>query len=471
MFEKINIKGPAYFVIGLISILLLPKVFQQGIFFDGLIYSSVSNNMANGQGSFWDPSYSQTIWLHFHEHPPFALGLQSIFIKVFNGAFFAEKLYSLLMGIVSIIFITKIWKSSFKEKAIQSLWWLPLFLWILTPKVFWVINNNMLEGTLMAMTLGSIYFSLKGIRTKKHHFFFVAGLFLIFASLTKGPVGLFPLAFVPFYFLIFKNDFKIKPALKASLLVLGSFIVLLGLLFLIFPESHVFIENYFNGQVVSSIQGKQRVGSRLNFLKDIIMELLPMLIVSLIFIGIRYRSVRTNLKTHGKTALLFFAVGCSAIIPLFISPKLSQFYIVPGIPYLAIGFATLIAPEMASLMEKMKINSITSKAFTYIGTAMILFALVFAVIKAGKVDRDHDIHHDMELVSEVVENGSIISISGHMKEDWTTISYFQRFHQISFDLKNDSLNYILLLNTQKIPEGYESLNLDLQKYKLVVSRK
>ena len=119
LIEKINIKGPAYFVIGLISILLLPKVFQQGIFFDGLIYSSVSNNMANGQGSFWDPSYSQTIWLHFHEHPPLALGLQSIFIKVFNGAFFAEKLYSLLMGILSIIFIIKIWKSAFKENAVQ----------------------------------------------------------------------------------------------------------------------------------------------------------------------------------------------------------------------------------------------------------------------------------------------------------------------------------------------------------------
>ncbi|MCB0478249.1 MAG: glycosyltransferase family 39 protein [Crocinitomicaceae bacterium] len=460
-------KGPELMVLGLFLILLLPKVFQQGMFFDGLIYSSVSNNLASGQGSVWDPSFSKTIWLHFHEHPTFALWLQSLFLQLFGGAFFAEKVYSLVMALICAYAIVRIWKKLFDSKEIQDLWWLPLFLWIFTSKVFWVFNNNMLEGTLSAMTLLSAYFSLIAVKDKKPLHLLWAGLFLLLSFLTKGPVGLFPLAFIPLYFIVFHKNISFSKAVTQTLIVLVSFAVFIGLLFLIFPESYTFLHDYLNAQVLSSIKGEQRVGSRLNFLKDIILELLPMTIFSLVFTLIRIRSIRPKMKQFSKHALFFFLIGCSAILPLFISPKLSQFYIVPGIPFMAISLSALIAPEMSDLMKRLAFGSVPSRIFQFLGLAMISFALVFTIIKAGTIERDHELHHDMAIVAKEVQKGAILSISPSMKEDWNTIAHFQRFQQISFDLNNDSLTYILKGKNEPIPEGYELMPLDLQRYSLM----
>ena len=37
---------------------------------DGLMYSAISKNLANGIGTFWNPYLSETLFPEFHEHPP-----------------------------------------------------------------------------------------------------------------------------------------------------------------------------------------------------------------------------------------------------------------------------------------------------------------------------------------------------------------------------------------------------------------
>ncbi len=468
--KKWHFQGPELIVFGLFLILLLPKVFQQGLFFDGLIYSSLANNLATGKASLWELAYSETIWPQFYDHPPFAIWTQAIFIKVFKGAYFAEKIYSFLMAVLSLWLILKIWKVIFKEPKMGQLFWLPLFLWILTPKVFWIFNNNMLEATLTVITLASSYFAIRAIQTDKNKYFFIliSGFFLFLAFLTKGPVGLFPLAIFMLFWISNPNKIKLANALIYTIISLGAIGLLLGLLFTLVPESLEYLKNYLNIQVFGSIEGKQRVGSRLNFLRDIFMELLPMLIVSILFIAIRWKSFKSNWKTHANSALFFFLIGFSAIAPLFVSPKLSAFYIVPGIPFIALSISCLIAPEVNLLMNQLNPTGSSAKVLKFLGVSMLTFALVFALIRAGKVDRDHDIHHDMEIITEHIEDGTSLSISPSMKADWTTISYFQRFHQINFDLRNDSLKYKLMHKPENPPNGYQSMNLDLQKYDLMI---
>ena len=142
-------------------------------------------------------------------------------------------------------------------------------------------------------------------------------------------------------------------------------------------------------------------------------------------------------------------------------------YIVPGIPFMAISLSALIAPEMSDLMKRLAFGSVPSRIFQFLGLAMISFALVFTIIKAGTIERDHELHHDMAIVAKEVQKGAILSISPSMKEDWNTIAHFQRFQQISFDLNNDSLTYILKGKNEPIPEGYELMPLDLQRYSLM----
>jgi hypothetical protein len=68
------------------SVLMLPNFLRQGMFVDGLMYATISNNLAQGIGSFWSPQLSQTVFPAFHEHPPLVFGIESIFFRVLGDA-------------------------------------------------------------------------------------------------------------------------------------------------------------------------------------------------------------------------------------------------------------------------------------------------------------------------------------------------------------------------------------------------
>ena len=88
-------KIPWIIVIIIAMGLLLPFFTQKGMHLDGTIYAGISRNLANGIGTFWNPQLSQTYFSQFHEHPPFALWLQSLFFRVFGDSYITEKLYCL----------------------------------------------------------------------------------------------------------------------------------------------------------------------------------------------------------------------------------------------------------------------------------------------------------------------------------------------------------------------------------------
>ena len=45
-------------LIGLFLILVSKSLLTEGMFFDGVTYASISRNMAEGQGTFWNPHYT-----------------------------------------------------------------------------------------------------------------------------------------------------------------------------------------------------------------------------------------------------------------------------------------------------------------------------------------------------------------------------------------------------------------------------
>jgi len=57
-------------------------VFSPPMFFDGLIYSSISVNMSEGYGSFWQPYFASEAFPLFSEHPPLMMIVQSLFHRL-----------------------------------------------------------------------------------------------------------------------------------------------------------------------------------------------------------------------------------------------------------------------------------------------------------------------------------------------------------------------------------------------------
>ncbi len=121
--------------------LMVPQLFQEGMFMDGLIYSAIAHNLANGFGTYWELSFSQTIMKDFHEHPPLAFILQSLTYDLLGNGFYVDKIYAFLACIVSAGFVRGIWKIIVPNKSLKALWWLPVLLWVITPVISWSYRN------------------------------------------------------------------------------------------------------------------------------------------------------------------------------------------------------------------------------------------------------------------------------------------------------------------------------------------
>ncbi len=67
------------FTISAILILTISQLIQDGVFMDGMLYISVSKNLADGMGTFWEPHFSKTVMTVFREQPPLYFGMLSYF--------------------------------------------------------------------------------------------------------------------------------------------------------------------------------------------------------------------------------------------------------------------------------------------------------------------------------------------------------------------------------------------------------
>ena len=147
--------------------LLVPILIQDGMFLDGVTYSSISKNLAHGIGSIWKPHYTKVLYPVFYEHPPLVFGIQSLFFKILGDGMYTERIYTLITAIFTLLGIVACWRLVFKQHPMQEYSWLPVLLWITVPLIFWSYKNNLLENTLSVFTLFSVYFIFRSLLQKR----------------------------------------------------------------------------------------------------------------------------------------------------------------------------------------------------------------------------------------------------------------------------------------------------------------
>ncbi len=459
--------------LGIFILLFFSKVFQHGLFFDGLIYASVSNNMANGIGSFWLPYFSETIYPVFYEHPPLVFGMEALFMKLFNGAFFSEKLFSFIMACFTILLIILIWRKVVPNEKLKSLYWLPVLFWIITPKNSWAFNNNLLENTMSVFSMTAIYLLLISIhsgKVKRYLMFGLAGVLLLCAFLSKGFPGLFPLGFFFLYFIAFRTDYTFKRFLIDT----GILVLITGtitFLFFFFNSNALHnISSYIDIQVIGSISGKSRVGSRLGLLKNLFNELIPLLIISAIIFGVYRKKALYLIREHQSTiklTLLFLLTGLSAALPLMISPKISSFYLIPALPYFALSFGFILSGMVNGFTKRISLSKIGFQVLYGLSVIAIASGVYLTIKNTGTVGRDHDTFNDMDQIGKIIEPQTTVSIHPHFHSDWTSFSYLQRYLGINVDRSNTIREYYLIPVNGEVPENYEMVKLSTQKFDLL----
>lgn len=444
-----------FLTVAIFSILMLPLLFQKGMFLDGVTYAAISNNMANGIGSFWNPLYTSTY--EFWGHPPMAFGLESILFTIFGNEFYVEKLYSVLMSLLSAYGIVLCWKL-FKP---QSFSWIPVILWLITPVVFWSYQNNMLENTMTVFCLFSTYFTLKSFREQQVINSLLASVFLYGAILSKGIVALFPVSIPFIYFLIFGKKYLLKSAIATSLLILFPMLFFI-ITFSLFPDSKQFISNYLNVQVVASLKEKTDVttDNRFSIVLFLLSNLIPALILTIILF---IRSRRKNGKLDiSKESLLFLLMGFSASLPIMLSVKQREFYLVPSIPYFALFLGLFLIP----LIEKKSFSAKISKLINYLSVSIICFSIFFSISKFGHITRNEEKLKDAYDISTYINHGETIAVDETFKTDYLFYAQLARNGNISL-VTNKPSNFLLLNKGVKLNKGnFKKTDLELNSFDL-----
>lgn len=440
--------------------LLLPALFTRGLFMDGLIYGSIARNLAEGHGTFWSPQFSETLLNHFNEHPPLAFGLQSLLFQLDPDSLYIERIYGLLVSTAASIFIALIYRSLSPQ---PQHWWMPVLLWICTERVFWSAGNNMLENTMSLFSLASSYTLIIACRQtfpRQLICIFLSALLLVCAFLSKGLPSLFPLV-LP---LTFINSTGMRDALKNTLLYLLAFAALIATGIAIFPEGGDAIQDYLSSQVSNSVGGRDRVGERWPFISGFFQQIIHMFILLLlIWILARPKMIRI---TFPRAATSMFLVGLCAFLPLLISPKLSFYYLVPAIPYFAIGFSLLAVPALEECLQKFSFHKNLIWSLRILLTGGIILVSGISISQIGKASRDEATIACVDRVAEITGKKTIIGLSPELQQDWTLIASLQRYAHISVSMDQTN-SFYLQRPAEEIPAGFGDTHSGMSDFRLL----
>jgi 4-amino-4-deoxy-L-arabinose transferase-like glycosyltransferase len=456
------------FVIFLFFGIISFELFSDGMFMDGLYYADISRNMAEGLGSFWKPHLTYSLGNEFYGHPPLAFGLQSLIFKLFGDSIYVERFYSLLTYIIVGYLIVLIWGKLTKDKKTG---WIPLLLWLSTGSVTWAASNNMLENTMSIFVCSSLLFYLNSFNKRRFQWIILSGLTLFLGVLTKGFVCLYIWS-VPFFMWAFMRKSSFQKMAMDSIIIVAFTLLPIALLFFAIPDAQNYMLSYFDIQILDSINNVKTVNSRFaivgGFFENIIVPLSVGLLI--IVISLKTKVQKALYKENLRASLMFFAVVLSGVLPLMISMKQSNFYLLTVYPLFAVGLAYYLFPMIKSILYNVKTNKKWNKIFKGITIGIVFISLGLSVSRINKIGRDKDVILDSKAVIDIVGRNTTINICSDMYYIWKLHGYMSRYGNVSLDNNQTNIHkYYLSLgdcNKELLADGYNEIPVKMKKYKL-----
>lgn len=447
---------PYLFVVGLFGLFACNNLLTRGMFMDGLIYTSVAANMAEGVGSFWHPVYTATQFPQFYEHPPLMMWLLSLWMRLFGTSMMAAKGYSVAVVLLTAALTVGVWKQlGFKT----SLGWLPLLLMTLIPDVALAAHNNYLESTMTLFVLASVWLVLRGKGVGWH---LLAGVMLAAAFLTKGPTGLFPLA-LPALLWLFGERRGLGQAAAGTLAMAAGLATPMTLLWLCVPDAQEFLRKYFENQVIGGSQ--TLVTSRTYIVKTLFSHTAVVLVVALaaVLFGILrksapWRPTRDSWRRFG----LLFALALCGTLPMMVSTKQRAFYLLTVFPFVALAVAALLEP-LVRYYEK----QLQRPAMTIVTVVVLVAAVVTNALHYGKPGRDKVMLADMDVIAPALQEGETLTITPDLSSNNSLHGYYYFYHHVTLDANAQHRH--LLTITPNPDTTYREVPLPTEEYHLFES--
>jgi 4-amino-4-deoxy-L-arabinose transferase-like glycosyltransferase len=402
---------------------------QRGMFLDGMFYASVARNLAAGQGSFWEPSFSKTVYLQYFEHPPLGLTIESAAFRILGDTFATERIYALVMLALAAWVMTRLWRSLLPAEYD----WLPLCLWVLPAVVTWGVVNSMLENTMVVATTASVWATVSAARAATARaavgWALAAGLLIDAAVLIKGPVGLFPLA-TPVLLAILPAT--ARPQWKWTLGVVAAVFLVSAAAVAFMPILQNATEQYVENQLSPVFSHRPPVSLQIEAVWRHLAGgiLIRIAIVPVALWGLaRWQGRRPGVP---RAAWFFTAVALSASLPLMASPKISGHYFIPSVAMFALAAGAFAWPAIEALV--LKAAAPVGRWLPAAAGASLLVAAALVVLLHGVVQpRDVDQVASMDTVGTFVPHGAIIGTCVDAGAEWGLLAFLQRFLAVSLD--------------------------------------
>jgi len=464
------------FTISTILILTISQLIQDGVFMDGMLYISVSKNLAEGLGTFWEPHYSQTIWPIFREQPPLYFGLLALFYKILGTSMYVERLFCFLCFTFTLIYIHKIWKVLFfEDERLSKNSWLPILFFTTIPVCFWAYANHVEETVMTLFTTMSVYYISKALFLQKKIFFniILAGIFIFLASLTKGLQGLFPITAVFSYWITNSGKLSFKKNILYSIALVATPTLIYVTLILFNNHIYEVFKLYFENRLGHTFNDVTRktTDTRFEIMIRLCTELIPMFILMLIIYlcSRRYKKEQLNQHRHFQTIIWLLLIGFSGSIPLMITLEQRGFYLVTTLPFFALAGAALCANKIGYLVEKINLDGNFYKYVKSITIVILLCSVLFTVSKIGGTKRDQNILSDIYTIGKIVPPRTIITIPYEMRSEYSLVEYFVRNFYISSDAYGKQHKYYIIrkdLPQNIIPQNYKRYPLETKEIDL-----
>jgi len=462
IFQKIN--SGYLFLFSFLLIFVVTPLFQKGVFGDGLMYLTVAFNRYKGYGSFWKQHYSETSMSFFCEQPPLYFESLGWVYKLFGGTELAEKIFTLVLLLFTVILTIKIWSKAGGKKSMA---WLPALLMFCVPVFTWSYCNQVIETMVVPLALLTFYLQLVFLDTKnatvKTFSFFgmIAALFVLF--LTKGIQSDFLVAGLLLAAFTYgrKKFFKVG---QSGLLLIAAFAGICGIVFILNEEAQFWLKSYFDKRIIATFNNKgATAGHHIDIIIRYFSELLP---VFGFFIGVSVYLITTKkyplaiqLKNFAanKKALWLVLISLSASLPLAVTLEQRGFYLSPAFPFMVLALCLLYRNYLLVLFKPVfKRRGV----FNFAGAVFLTLSIGFFIFNKDGYKRDEGMIKDVAEIKKRVARGSLIGINQSTWNTFSLHSYLNKANDNSLAV-TDTLTYFIQEKENKdtIPAQYEKLNI------------
>jgi hypothetical protein len=255
----------------------------------------------------------------------------------------------------------------------------------------------------------------------------MAGILIYLGLIAKGPVALFPLAIPALAWVTLK-----KPITRVLISTVAATATCAALFFgtaLLYPESLVFWEGFWDRQVMASLTGERSPSrhSHFRYFERLFSQMIvPVGLCLVLMLSTRVRKLKFN-----RQALFFLLVALAGIVPFFVSTRQQTRYILHGFPFfvLSLGFVTDdLALRIESLLERKKARSIVR----VVTVVFFIAAVVSMFYQKGTVTKREAFYNDIYLKGvELPERITISVYPEQMIHDDLLFTDFMRFYRIS----------------------------------------